>query len=125
MRETLMPFKPARPCAVCGALTNNKERYCDAHLKQRQQQTDERRGTPTERGYDSRWQKARLLYLSEHPLCVMCLAHDTVTAGTTVDHVIPHKGNQELFWNESNWQTLCTSCHSKKTATTDGAFGNT
>jgi 5-methylcytosine-specific restriction endonuclease McrA len=32
-----------------------------------------------------------------------------------VDHVKPHKGSATLFWNWSNWQALCTSCHSRKT----------
>jgi 5-methylcytosine-specific restriction protein A len=41
-----------------------------------------------------------------------------------VDHIIPHKGNYKLFWDKSNWQSLCKSCHDKKTAREDGAFGN-
>lgn len=35
---------------------------------------------------------------------------------TDVDHVIPHRGNERLFWNEQNWQALCYECHSQKTA---------
>jgi hypothetical protein len=23
---------------------------------------------------------------------------------TDVDHIIPHRGDKKLFWNESNWQ---------------------
>lgn len=30
---------------------------------------------------------------------------------TVVDHVIPHRGDDVLFWDESNWQALCKSCH--------------
>jgi 5-methylcytosine-specific restriction protein A len=29
-----------------------------------------------------------------------------------------------LFWNRSNWQSLCHSCHSRKTASEDGGWGN-
>jgi 5-methylcytosine-specific restriction protein A len=29
-----------------------------------------------------------------------------------------------LFWDQSNWQPLCHTCHSKKTAREDGGFGN-
>jgi 5-methylcytosine-specific restriction protein A len=29
-----------------------------------------------------------------------------------------------LFWDRSNWQGLCHPCHSAKTATEDGGFGN-
>ena len=49
---------------------------------------------------------------------------DKVTAATDVDHVKPHKGDAELFWDEANWQALCHACHSRKTAAEDGALGN-
>jgi 5-methylcytosine-specific restriction protein A len=41
-----------------------------------------------------------------------------------VDHIIPHKGNMNLFWDKRNWQSMCGRCHSKKTAKEDGGFGN-
>ena len=34
-----------------------------------------------------------------------------LVASNTVDHVIPHKGNALLFWDTSNWQALCDTCH--------------
>lgn len=71
--------------------------------------TDKR--TTAERGYGARWQKARLRHLEAHPLCVMCLAESRVTAAQVVDHIVPHKGNDDLFWDESNWQSLCNSHH--------------
>ncbi len=63
------------------------------------------------RGYGYRWQKARLRYLSEHPLCVMCMQAGRVTAATVVDHRIPHRGDPVLFWDETNWQALCKTHH--------------
>lgn len=42
---------------------------------------------------------------------------------TVVDHNIPHKGNKVLFWDVSNWQSLCKACHDAKTAREDGGFG--
>ncbi|KAE8545359.1 hypothetical protein F6453_2331 [Marinobacter nauticus] len=30
----------------------------------------------------------------------------------------------KLFWDDSNWQALCHSCHSEKTASEDSGFGN-
>lgn len=41
-----------------------------------------------------------------------------------VDHIRPHKSNYDLFWDPNNWQSMCDPCHSKKTATEDGGFGN-
>ena len=34
---------------------------------------------------------------------------------TVVDHIRPHRGDPVLFWDEKNWQSLCKSCHDKKT----------
>jgi 5-methylcytosine-specific restriction protein A len=41
-----------------------------------------------------------------------------------VDHIKPHGGDLALFWDPKNWQGLCGSCHSTKTAVSDGGFGN-
>lgn len=81
------------------------------------------RPTAAQRGYGSRWQKASKGYLDSHPLCAECERHGRTTAATVVDHVIPHKGDQSLFWDSDNWQPLCGTCHNRKTATTDGGFG--
>lgn len=74
---------------------------------------DARRGTPSERGYGHKWRKARLEFLSEHPLCCMCEATGRVTAANVVDHITPHKGDMSLFWDRGNWQALCTEHHSR------------
>ncbi len=42
---------------------------------------------------------------------------------TVVDHIRPHKGNQELFWDVTNWGALCKRCHDIKTVKEDGGFG--
>lgn len=81
------------------------------------------RASARERGYDWRWQKARAAFLAAHPLCAECEREGRLTAATVVDHVVPHKGDQELFWRESNWAPMCAACHDRKTATHDGAFG--
>jgi 5-methylcytosine-specific restriction protein A len=69
------------------------------------------RGSARARGYDHRWDKARLRYLRDHPLCVMCEARGLVQAATVVDHKVPHRGDQTLFWDEGNWQALCRPHH--------------
>lgn len=68
----------------------------------------------TARGYGYRWQKARERHLQMHPLCVMCEAESPprVSAATIVDHRIPHRGDERLFWDETNWQSLCATHHS-------------
>ncbi|MFZ6801939.1 HNH endonuclease [Undibacterium sp. Di24W] len=97
--------------------------FCEAHIKQQRKRTDDRRGSAADRGYGGRWQKARLTFLSRKPLCVECAKADRVELATIVDHVIPHKGDQDLFWDTSNWQSLCKKHHDQKTAREDGGFG--
>lgn len=70
----------------------------------------------TQRGYGYRWQKTREGILAKNPLCYICMKLGRVVPGTEVDHIIPHKGNMQIFWDSTNWQVLCKSCHSKKTA---------
>ena len=76
---------------------------------------DKRRGNAQSRGYNWRWQKARLAHLGKHPLCIECSTLGRVTAASVVDHIVPHRGDQELFWDLSNWQSLCAPCHNRKT----------
>ena len=78
-----------------------------------------------QRGYDSRWDKARKTFLASHPWCAFCLEHDVHTKASVVDHKTPHKGNQALFWATSKWQSLCQSCHNsaKRTEELTGKRG--
>ncbi|WP_312032689.1 HNH endonuclease [Sinorhizobium psoraleae] len=45
------------------------------------------------------------------PLCRFCLEVEDVTAADTVDHITPHRGQLDLFFDPSNLQSLCKSCH--------------
>ncbi|NSW92832.1 MAG: HNH endonuclease [Firmicutes bacterium] len=118
-----VPYKPLKPCNYPGCPNLTRERYCEVHKKQ-EHDYDERRGTAAQRGYDVKWQRARKVFLTRHPLCVECQKQGRITSATVVDHIMPHKGNQELFWDETNWQPLCKWCHDRKTAREDGGFGN-
>jgi 5-methylcytosine-specific restriction protein A len=69
------------------------------------------RKTAAQRGYGGRWQKARETYLRQHPLCVDHQRRGYIVPATVVDHVVPHRGDQRLFWDKSNWQSLCKTCH--------------
>lgn len=33
------------------------------------------------------------------------------TALLVCDHIKPHRGDERLFWDETNLQTLCKACH--------------
>jgi len=75
----------------------------------------EYRPCATERGYDARWQRARLLFLRRNPLCVLHKMKGEIVPATVVDHKLPHKGDMRLFWDVGNWQALCRACHTDKT----------
>lgn len=123
--ELLMPIAPKKPCGYpgCPALVDSNVPRCEQHKRVTTKHYDATRGSSTKRGYDSRWQKARATFLRQNSLCVDCKANGLIKEATEVDHEIPHKGNQQLFWDTSNWRARCKSCHSIKTARTDGGFG--
>ena len=87
----------------------------------------------TARGYGYKWQQARAGYLVQHPFCAYCLREvgidyhqDAVAIGlqctaagiglpyaSVVDHIEPHRGDMKLFWDSTNWQSLCATHHSR------------
>lgn len=62
------------------------------------------------------WRRASKAYLQTHPLCLSCSELGLVEAATEVDHIERHEGDRRKFWDRANWQALCHSCHSRKTA---------
>jgi 5-methylcytosine-specific restriction enzyme A len=121
----MSPYAPKHPCGFpgCPILVDPNDRLCERHRAQERKEIDQRRGSAARRGYDSRWRSARERFLTLHPLCVLCQLNGILTAAAVVDHIVPHKGIPEQFWDESNWQALCRSCHSSKTAASDGRWG--
>ena|SRR5690554_2622226 len=60
---------------------------------------------------DRRWHRLRYKQLQAEPLCKFCLEQGRTEAATVVDHITPHKGNQELFFDPGNLQSLCKLHH--------------
>ena len=113
-RSDGMPYRPSVPCKhpMCSELVPyGCGPYCYKHKAVHQSDRD----SASKRGYNRHWQKARVRYLHSHPLCVECKKVGRLTQATVVDHIVPHRGDQKLFWDESNWQPLCKPCHDKKT----------
>jgi 5-methylcytosine-specific restriction protein A len=115
-----MAVKPLHPCKRPGCLKLTATAYCDEH----QPVIKDERRSAAKRGYTYAWDKARRMYLSRYPWCAECARQGRQQLAAVVDHIQPHKGDQRLFWDRSNWQSLCKSCHSAKTAREDGGFGN-
>lgn len=110
---------------------------CTKHKHVERRQADQQRGSSSERGYGSRWQKAREGFLRNNPLCAHHMERGEIMSATVVDHVIPHRLEEarksgdagriavaiRLLWDRANWQPLCKPCHDAKTAREDGGFG--
>ena len=56
------------------------------------------------------WKRRRAAHLSREPLCRLCTALGLVTPATVADHIVPHRGNDEAFFN-GELQSLCAACH--------------
>ena len=108
-----MPRTPKRPCRYPGCPNLcDKGVYCLQHMEF---SSDRMRGGADARGYNAEWRRARKAFLQKHPLCAECGKAGKLTPATVVDHIIPHRGDKRLFWDEKNWQPLCKSCHDQKT----------
>ena len=112
-----MPYRPKVPCKQpgCAALVEPGKQYCEKHLPLHPEVTR----SAGRRGYGSRWQRESKQFLQSHPLCAECMKQGRYTKATVVDHIKPHRGDPKLFWDRTNWQSLCKPCHDKKTLTED------
>jgi 5-methylcytosine-specific restriction protein A len=102
--------RPVQPCSRCRrALVPGGVSLC------RPCEARHGRGTATERGYDHAWRKLRREHAEAHPFCAPCLGRGHFIPVEIVDHITPHLGNDALRLNPGNLQSLCRSCHSRKT----------
>jgi 5-methylcytosine-specific restriction protein A len=120
-----VPRAAKHACAEfpCGELVEEGSSRCSFHAEL----ADKRRGTARERGYTARWARRSKRFRDRFPLCGQrpnhqppvysrCFDEHRTTAAAHVDHVIPHRGDERLMWDEiNNWQSLCRQCHTRKT----------
>lgn len=85
--------------------------------KKKQYWKDPDKVSARQRVYQSkRWQRLRLYYLSEHPLCEECLAQGKIQEAIDVHHMTTFVGAvnaEELAYNYDNLKALCKQCHQK------------
>lgn len=121
LRVELMPSLPKRACNAAPGC--NQMVPCPVHIKAQWKRYDSRRGTSTERGYGSMWRKVRDQVLIDEPLCRTCSAAGRIVLADEVDHIAPMARGGAPY-DAANLQSLCSPCHSAKTAREDGGFGN-
>jgi 5-methylcytosine-specific restriction endonuclease McrA len=106
-----MPYQSPHICGCGHVIAHGIRCICDERrARERNARYEASRPSARERGYTPEWDRERVAFLKANPVCRRpgCNAPATV-----VDHIEPHKGNMRLFWSRSNWQPLCTSCHSR------------
>ena len=102
-----MPHKPPRLCGCGHRVAHGVLCPCEREaVRARNARHDRKRPSSSARGYTSRWEAERARFLRRHPACAFCGARAEV-----VDHITPHRGDQSLFWDMANWQSLCGHCH--------------
>lgn len=119
----MSPRRPGVPCKapMCPeVIPAGSGGYCERHKAQapRYSQTRGQRRPGAEEQDDfhnsKRWRRFREWHLAQNPLCIECEKAGRVEAATIVDHIVPiSEGGEEM--SSDNAQSLCKSCHSKKT----------
>lgn len=114
-----MPQSPLKPCNYqrCAALT--KGTYCDKHMTARHTNYNRFQRSADEKKFYSGvvWKRIRALVLRDDPWCQTPGCNELASE---VDHIIPLKagGTNE----RDNLQSLCSTCHSRKTAREHGGI---
>lgn len=109
-----MANKPLRPCRHPGCTALVSDGYCDLHRPK------DRRSAAAKSWHwmylTPEWtEDLRPGQLLREPFCRECARHGARTRATEVDHIQPHRGDWTVFTDRSNLQSLCHSCHSRKT----------
>jgi len=84
------------------------------HRKGHVANRDDRRNS-FDRGYDTKWNKLRNIFIQDNPICVGCKPKGWIVAARIVDHIIPVHVAPERRLDVSNLQSLCRTCHTIKT----------
>ena len=62
-----------------------------------------------------RWRNVRGEYIKNNPLCVQCKDKGIIEEAKVCDHIIPIRQGGDQ-WDYCNFQSLCVSCHNKKSS---------
>ena len=106
-------LKPFRKCKHPGCRMLTADGYCAEHKpKSVRRESASWHYLYTDPRY--RWAERRTEQLLKEPFCRECGGRGCRVAATDVDHIVPHRGSVELFVR-GELQSLCHSCHSRKT----------
>lgn len=125
----MSPNRPLRPCSCsrCPNAVRPPARYCDAHkgyeraiAPRHEARQPDNRPSAAARGYDAKWRAASKEFLAAHPYCECdtCLRLGRLLPASVVHHMIPHRGDMQLFWDQANWRAMSKRCHDRHTSST-------
>ncbi|MEC0405738.1 HNH endonuclease [Bacillus velezensis] len=113
---------PLRPLKICNALHCNeltREKYCDKHKTQQQEETKHynkhsRNKTITSFYKSTDWKRTRqLALLRDNYTCQRCLKESKITRADMVHHSVEVREDWSKRLELSNLISLCNSCHNK------------
>jgi len=116
--------KPKKPCKYPGCPELTDGYYCAVHQKIADKQYEKYgRDKVNQKFYSStEWRAVKKRHLMIEPLCRECMKDNKLIKATIVDHIIPRRqGGAPL--DDNNLQSLCWSCHSRKSAKEGSRWG--
>src|SRR5689334_728474 len=123
----MSPNAALKFCVVPGC----PERVARGRCAKHRQQAERQRGTAAERGYDAAWAKFSKSWLTQHPLCgeradgqlhaehSRCVEDGRETPANATDHIVSMANGGDKY-AESNLQSLCIRCNTRKRNVVDG-----
>lgn len=105
-------------CREIGCPQKVPSGYCATHARLQERQRDNyavRRWYRTAKWRHPVWGR-RSVCLRTHPYCTDCLPRGIYTQATEVHHVVKHNGDPVKFWDQANLTSLCSPCHTIRTA---------
>lgn len=112
-----MAKKALKPCRKPGCPELTRDGWCPKHKPEPRQ--TRRKNSEAYHGWYSKpiWTKRlRPDQLAREPFCRVCAAQGIRTRAVVVDHVVPFRGDWDLFVSPANHQSLCKYHHDQKTA---------
>ncbi|HEV2522708.1 MAG TPA: HNH endonuclease signature motif containing protein [Candidatus Acidoferrales bacterium] len=130
-------WRTARTCAEpgCGLANVRGTRFCEKHQAENYETRkahDRNKNEPWRAWYGwAIWERTKTHFRATYPERALLCQHiengvQCKEFASEIDHIIPHRGNRDLFLggvNYSNLQGLCHAHHSQKTAKEVGWAG--
>ena len=116
----MSPNRIASPCSQPGCPAVATKGYCPKHRRARQRAyaAQPNRQRAQRQYHTGEWRELRAGVLERDPICMECKRAPSAEAAHIVARA--NAGADTM----TNLRGLCHSCHSRETATRDGAFGN-